>query len=127
MKISDIHLIQHQTGITLPDFYVELVTAYPLELSHSEAVDFGLMSDASAVIRENLCVRAEGYFGEPWPNQYFIIGHNGCGDYFVIKHATRDFSVGFADHELMECRPYASSRVEFIQLLLADIRSQQAT
>ena len=121
MQVADIELIQDRTGIQLPRFYVELVTEYPAELSQTEAVDFGLLDDPEVVIRENLEVREQGYFGEPWPHQYFIIGQNGGGDYYVIIHTAKEFSVGFADHELMECRPFAATRSKFVELLLADM------
>lgn len=79
------------------------------------------MTQRLSYIDENRTVRAEGYFGQPWPDQYFIIGQNGCGDYYVILPNSKQFSVGFADHEAMACNPYASTLEEFVQKLLAEM------
>ena len=99
---EDIDTIETATGIKLPQSYIDAATNYPPELLDTEAPDFGFLNNPQLVIDENLRVRKEGYFGEPWPDQYFIIGQNGCGDYYVVTTSATRFSVGFSDHEAME-------------------------
>ncbi|MFG0457125.1 SMI1/KNR4 family protein [Shewanella mangrovisoli] len=115
MNDSDIERIEKATGIKLPEGYTSVIKSYPKELLGTEAEDFGLLNNPESIIEENISVRENSFFGEPWPDRYFIIGINGCGDYFVINHLKSDFSVGFADHEKMECNPYAENLESFIQ------------
>ncbi|OEG73026.1 hypothetical protein BEL05_06405 [Shewanella colwelliana] len=115
MTLDDIELIQKRTNIQLPPCYVDIVTNYPVELLETDAQDFGLLDDADEIIEENNTVRKEGYFGEKWPEHYFIIGQNGCGDYYVTNLNSTEFSVGFADHESMSCNLYAEGLSEFIE------------
>jgi len=121
MTLEDINKIQTKTGVTLPEYYVEFVTQYPKELSETEAPDYGLLDDPSEIIEQNIDVRMNGYFGEKWPERYFIIGQNGCGDYYVIDLQSQNFSIGFSDHEAMECTLYASNKEEFISKLLREM------
>jgi len=115
MTLDDIELIQKRTNIRLPLCYIDIVTNYPVELLETDAQDFGLLDDADELIEENNTVRKEGYFGEKWPEHYFIIGQNGCGDYYVTDINSTVFSVGFADHQSMSCNLYAEDLSEFIE------------
>lgn len=121
MNLNDINKIQETIGIKLPTFYIDLITNYPSELLGTEAPDYGFLDDPEEIIELNNDVRENGYFGEKWPDRYFIVGHNGCGDYYVINHESKDFSVGFSDHEVMECNLYASSLSEFIEKLKSEM------
>ena len=121
MSPEDISLIERSTGKTLPAHYVALVTDYPARLADTEAPDFALLDDPRQIIEYNLEVRRDGYFGEQWPEHYFIIGHNGCGDYYVILLGSTQFSVGFSDHEIMECHKFAGSAPEFVEKLLQEM------
>lgn len=121
MSPSEISLIERSTGTVLPEHYVSLIANYPAELADTEARDFALLDDPHQIIEHNLRVRREGYFGEKWPERYFIIGHNGCGDYYVVLLGSTEFSVGFADHDVMECNKYANSASEFVDKLLSEI------
>lgn len=120
MTSEDIATIELALGFPLPKAYVDVVTNYPRALAETEAPDFGLFDDASLVIDANRLVRNDGYFGEQWPDQYVIIGENGCGDYYVVMKNANQFSVGFADHEAMECNPFASDLEEFVGKLLVE-------
>lgn len=125
MTNDDIARIQEATGITLPQHYVDVVTNYPAELINTEAPDFGLFDDPKQIIEENHSVRKNGYFGEKWPDHYFIIGHNGCGDYYVIITDSTRFTVGFADHEIMACNDFADGLQDFIQKLLQEMGKEE--
>ena len=121
MTHEEIENIQLKTGLTLPKYYVEFITNYPKILSETEAPDYGLLDNPEEIIEQNIDVRKNGYFGEKWPERYFIIGHNGCGDYYVVNLNSSEFSVGFSDHEKMECNLYAESQEEFISKLLTEM------
>jgi hypothetical protein len=121
MNQEEIESIEEKTGIKLPESYKQVVLDYPKELAGTEAEDFGLLNDVQMIIAENNDVKNNGYFGEAWPDRYFIIGQNGCGDYYVINHESKDFTVGFACHEEMACNPYASNIEEFIGKYLNEI------
>jgi len=120
MTFEDIATIEFALGFTLPKPYVDVVTNYPHALADTEAPDFGLFDDPTLVIDANRIVRDDGYFGEQWPDQYVIIGENGCGDYYVVTKTANQFSVGFADHEAMECNPFASDLEDFVAKLIAE-------
>lgn len=121
MTLNDIDTIQKKLKITLHQGYVDLVTNYPENLINTEAPDFALLDTPEELIKLNIEVRKNGYFGEKWPEHYFIIGQNGCGDYYVTNHESKNFAIGFSDHEIMECNPYAKNEKEFISKILKEI------
>ncbi len=120
MTNEEFELIELNTGTKLPESYKQIVTNYPKELLGTEAEDYGLLNDPSVIIEENNDLRKNGFYGEPWPEQYFVIGQNGCGDYYVISLNNKEFSVGFACHEKMACNPYAANIVNFIDTYLSE-------
>jgi len=123
MTRDQIELIEKETGTKLPNGYVQVLLNYPSELLGTEAEDFGLLNDPVSVIEENKDVKQNGFFGEPWPERYFVIGLNGCGDYYVINHQNQEFTVGFACHESMACNPYANNLAEFVGKYLNEINN----
>lgn len=120
MTSDDIAAIESALGFSLPQPYMLVVTNYPPALVHTDAPGFALFDDPELVIDANRMVRENGYFGEQWPEQYVIIGENGCGDYYVVTKNSAKFSVGFADHEAMECNPFAANLDDFVAKLIAD-------
>lgn len=120
MRIEEIKAIEKAVGISLPAHYVELVTNYPGELAETEAPDFALLDSAESLIEENLSVRGKPFYGGTWPDNFFIIGTNGCGDLYVTKLNAKEFSVGFFDHEAPAFFPHSSSRGEFISKVLSE-------
>jgi hypothetical protein len=120
VTLDDIRNIEEAIKLKLPQAYIDVVIDYPSELLESDAPDFGLLDDPDEIINENISVRENGYFGEAWPERYIIIGQNGCGDYYVTTPESTSFSVGFSDHEKMECRAYANDLKEFIAKYLSE-------
>ncbi|WP_137718783.1 SMI1/KNR4 family protein [Methylobacillus flagellatus] len=120
MDINGIKNIESALGVKLPAYYVELVTNYPPELLETEAPDFGLLDSPNVIIDENKSVRTGAFYGGQWPAHLFIIGTNGCGDYYVTKLNDEKFSTGFFDHETPAFFPYSKSRSEFIEKLLSE-------
>jgi hypothetical protein len=126
MTRDEVLRIERETGTKLPEYYVDLVINYPTELVGTAAPAHELLNDPGEVIEENLDVRKNGYFGEPWPAHYFIIGRNGLGDYWVVRLDRTHFSIGFSDHEAMRCDKWAESREEFIAKLLKEVSDDAA-
>lgn len=124
MKSEELNLIESKIGVMLPNCYKQALLNYPETLAGTEAEDFHFLTNADEIISENLEVRESGYFGEKWPDRYFIIGHNGCGDYYVINHTNTEFSVGFADHDKMECNLFANNLGEFVEKLLREFETE---
>ncbi|MFH0261382.1 SMI1/KNR4 family protein [Vibrio barjaei] len=124
MKSEELSRIERKTGIVLPQSYKQALLNYPEDLVDTEAEDYHFLTDADEIISENLEVRVSGYFGEKWPERYFIIGHNGCGDYYVISHTSTEFSVGFTDHNKMECKLFADSLDEFVEKVLNEFETK---
>ena len=122
MNKEQITAIETALGFRLPEAYTKVVLDYPESLKETEAPDFGLLDDPNAIVDANLDVRKNGYFGETWPEQYIIIGQNGCGDYHVITKDATEFATGFSDHEAMECNPYASDVDDFVRKLLEEMK-----
>ncbi len=94
MPPEDFARIEASLGLQLPEWYVRRLRQYPL----SEP-DESLFDSADWTIRENERFRADGYFGSPWPRDFFVIGESGSGDPFFIRPGTADERIFWADHE----------------------------
>ncbi|EGR2301167.1 hypothetical protein D0814_13180 [Vibrio parahaemolyticus] len=124
MKSEELSLIESKIEVVLPNSYKQALLNYPETLFGTEAEDFHFLTNANEIISENLEVRENGYFGEKWPDRHFIIGHNGCGDYYVINHTNTEFSVGLADQDKMECNLFANNLNEFVEKLLKEFETK---
>ncbi len=62
-----------------------------------------------------------GEAGDPWPENYFVIGDDQCGDYWCVDLRTADPGVFFYDHEIGAFERQHDSLHEFAESLLADI------
>jgi len=126
MDLEAIEKIERALGLKLPAHYVELVTNYPPELVVTDAPDFALLDDPSMVIEENAAVRGKPFYGRVWPENFIIIGTNGCGDLYVTKLNATEFSAGFFDHEVPAFYPHSESREEFVSKLVQESNSGSA-
>jgi hypothetical protein len=57
------------------------------------------------LIELNLDVRLPGTpwvgeAGDPWPDNYLVIGDDQCGNYWCLEMQTTDSGVWFYDHEI---------------------------
>lgn len=120
MNLDAIKEIERALGIELPRYYVELLTNYPPELLATDAPDFALLDNAASVIDENQAVRGKSFYGGVWPENFIVIGTNGCGDLYVTRLDKEAFSVGFFDHEKPAFFPHSTSRDELVEKLLAE-------
>ena len=120
MNGDEIKQIELALGVSLPRHYVELITDYPLELLSTDAPDFALMHEPSALIAENKAVIGQPFYGGTWPENFLVIGTNGCGDLYVTKLNGSEFSIGFFDHEVPAFFHHSSSREELVSKLLQE-------
>jgi hypothetical protein len=97
MTQSDFEQIERRLDVTLPRTYTALLAVYPPD-ADDDIRSHGLFSDPDRVIEENIAHRRDGWFHIPWPDHYFVIGDDGCGDtYFMVLG--KDEHIYFADHE----------------------------
>jgi hypothetical protein len=94
MSPEEFSQIEACLELKLPEDYVHRLTEYPLTESEED-----LFNTAEEVIQENERLRTEGYFGSPWPREFFVIGQSSAGDPFFILPDSNDHRVFCADHE----------------------------
>lgn len=72
----------------------------PLEIK-DELEELYLIRDPKALVQQNELVRKEEVAWtesiNSWPKNYFVIGHDGCGNYYYLE--TNDYSIGCYDHD----------------------------
>lgn len=84
MSETELKQIEKSLNVELPSFYKEFMLNYPIDLMGTEAPDFTLMIDSERLIEENINAK-DDFWGLPLDDNSFIIGENGCGDYYLIK------------------------------------------
>ena len=97
MNKQDIEQIEAELKLKLPSFYSDQMLDYPFKGWDCE--DWMLCNDPQEIIRQNNENRKGGFFDTDWPNHFFIIGFDGCGNYYFIDLETNKERVYFADHE----------------------------
>ncbi len=97
MNDNDIKLIEASLKISLPTSYKTLILNHPCP-DNQDICNHGLFNDAQHLIDENINHRTNGWFDMDWPDNFLLIGDDGCGDtYFMVLG--KDEHVYFADHE----------------------------
>jgi hypothetical protein len=86
--------IEQAFGVALPDWYRLRVLDYPF----SKPED-ALYHDEESIVRANEELRRDGWFGFPWPQEFFVIGDTGFGDSYFIVPFSGDRRIFIADHE----------------------------
>ena len=136
MTEADVLKIEEELAVSLPDAYRSILLNYPDELLKLAEIlktdeicdpetpaDLELLNDPDSLIENNRFVRTPGHryskSGAPWPASYFLIGIDGCGDYYAIDLQMGDESpVFFWGHEMMEWDEHAPNIREFIPQLV---------
>ena len=108
MNQQELIQIEKELGITLPSDYKNVMMDYPIPGGDCET--YALCNDVSDVIKENLDLRQNGFFGSPWPDHFYALGLNGCGDYYFIDLKEERRMIYFADHE----SPFHNDQLEII-------------
>ncbi len=110
--MKTIQEIAARFSLQLPVAYVEFLLSFPAELEHTklnlgwcqEAISDRYLRKAPESIAElNDDVRAPGVpwidDDGPWPNHFFVIGDDQCGNYYAIDIRADDAAVFFYDHD----------------------------
>jgi SMI1 / KNR4 family (SUKH-1) len=135
MTEADVAALEGSLGVVLPDHYRRFLLNYPQPLIDTK-LDLGWAQEAPAdrqlansgprLIALNRDVRLPGTpwvgeAGEPWPDNYFVIGDDQCGNYWCVDLRTADPGVWFYNHEVADFERQHGSLPEFAQALLAEI------
>jgi SMI1/KNR4 family protein SUKH-1 len=121
MRAVELDDVEESLGIVLPDSYRDIlrrVASRPLRGMLAELV----CTDAQKLIELNQYVGgwARPVAGLPdWPDDLFVIGDDGCGNYYAIRHAEDDSPVLFFDHEADELQQCARSIQDFCKRINA--------
>lgn len=98
MTSGDLDRIERELGIRLPGDYRALLLAYPAGLGPS-GPDYELLDDPAQLIAINRLLREEGFFGLPWPENFFSLGGDGFGNEYYLDLSKPTSPVYLADHE----------------------------
>lgn len=60
----------------------------------------------------------------PWPDDYFVIGDSGCGDYYCISRTGRFSGIVAYEHEMAAFRHFAADFDDYYELMMADFRKR---
>ncbi|HEY1188361.1 MAG TPA: SMI1/KNR4 family protein [Gemmata sp.] len=127
MGEADVARIESALGCLLPGEYRDFLRRHSDEVCRIKAaVPFRavLWTDADAVIRENLDARKRsdamtiGKDGEPWPEEFLVVGTNGGGDYWFVDRSGAKWGVWFWQHEAQEVEEHYDS----FELYMAELR-----
>lgn len=118
MNANEIDALEDSLGIVLPEAYVSMLRRLhkrPLRGILAELV----CTDGQAVVSLNERVsHFDAVAGLPaWPDELFVIGEDGCGNYYAIRHEEEDSAVFFFNHERDEIQQCAKSLEDFCKRL----------
>lgn len=86
-------------GIDLPEDYCEFVTRLDNHRDLAELLGSSISTNGDLIItlNERLSTSAPIAGLTQWPDDYFVIGEDGCGNYYALN--TDDDTILFYDHE----------------------------
>jgi hypothetical protein len=135
MTAAEVAAVESALSVTLPGHYRWFLLAYPQPLLdnkrdlgwvHEAPAERQLYNSPSRLIELNRDVRLPGTpwvgeAGEPWPDNYFVIGDDKCGNYWCVDLHADDPGVWFYDHDLGAFERLHGSLGEFGESLLVEI------
>ena len=100
-------------GIDLPEGYCEFVTRLDDHRDLAEALGHSVSTDVDLVINLNERIATSAPIAglTQWPDDYFVIGEDGCGNYYAVNAV--DDTILFYDHESDVILRVASSLDDF--------------
>jgi hypothetical protein len=135
MSEVDVALLESSLGVVLPDHYRRFLLNYPSPLIDNKR-DLGwvreapaerqLLNGAARLIHLNRDVRLPGTpwvgeSGDPWPDNFFVVGDDQCGNFWCVNMLAEDRGVWFYDHDLGGFQRHHESLAEFGELLLLEL------
>jgi hypothetical protein len=136
MQSDDLDVLEAQLRVELPLAYKKFLLAYPTRLSElrrdmgwkqESPADRELLNDPWQLLKDNHCVRMPrtpwtDNHG-PWPDRYFVIGNNECGDYWALDLSEPSTRVYFYDHERGIFAMQSDSVQDFADWLADDVEN----
>jgi hypothetical protein len=114
---------RHKFLLTYPQALID--TKLDLGWMQEAPADRQLYNTPTRLIQLNQDVRAPGtpWVGESgaWPDQYFVIGDDQCGNYWCIDRQGLDPAIWFYDHEVGAFERHHDSLQQFAAYLLVYI------
>jgi hypothetical protein len=135
MTEADVAALEGSLGVVLPDHYRRFLLNYPQPLidikldlgwAQEAPADRQLSNSAARLIELNRDVRLPGTpwvgeAGDPWSDNYFVVGDDQCGNYWCVDLHAADPGVWFYNHEAGAFERQHGSLPEFGEALLAEI------
>lgn len=135
MTEAEITTLESQLGVTLPEHYRRFLLEYPQILIDTKLnlgriqeapADRQLCNNPARLVMLNRDMRLPGtpWVGEegnPWPEKYFVIGDDQCGNYWSVDLQAGDTGVWFYDHEIRAFERQHNGLLEFGVSLLKEI------
>jgi hypothetical protein len=126
MNDKDLTTVREQFGLALPAHYVLFMRHYPIELETTK-LNLGwcqepiseryILKSFEKILDLNQRVRAPGLQwladGQGWPNRFFVIGDDQCGNFYCLDTQGDSTAVYFYDHELAQFSVEALNLEEF--------------
>jgi len=133
MKTEEVAFIDASLGYSLPSHYREFMLRYGDEIADIKSrlpLRAAILTSGDAIIKENHAARhyaemmtiVEGGDDEkPWPEDYFIVGTNGGGDFYFVMRSGCDPGLWFWSHESHEASRRHSSLDTYLAELHCDL------
>jgi hypothetical protein len=110
MNLEEFQKIETALEINLPSEYKDLMTHYPVleKIEDQESLeDYYLTKNLDLLLRDTKYYREDfndemKEVGAPpiaWLHEYFVIGGDGCGNYYFLNTAKSPAPILFYDHE----------------------------
>lgn len=114
MNTNELDTLEDSLGIVLPAAYVRMIRRLhrnPLRGVLAELV----CTEAETLLSLNERVSEfQSVAGLPeWPDELFVIGEDGTGNYYAVRHDEEDSAVLFFNHETDEIQQCAESLDDF--------------
>jgi len=137
----NVQKLENQLSVVLPEEYRQLLNDYPSQLAELDYFDdasqggprnFELLADPQEILELNRRERRRwpqaDYSHAVFPDSYFLIGWDGCGNLFALDLAAQDGTAVYEfDHEEAEWALAAESLSAFVthlQTMAAELRKQ---
>lgn len=129
-------LVRNVLQLRIPKAYAQFIRNYPSRLLNikrdmswrqESPASREIVMDPWNIVQLNYGVRLPGtpwtIEDGPWPEQFFVIGDNQCGDYWVLDVTEPGTTVYFYDHDLGTFEKNHETIEEFAEWLIQDIEN----